>query len=212
MSTKAAAATKPPKSRGPTASLAAAVIDGSSETDLAGYAADLTSDNKSAATRAARIFEEVVAQAPTLAAPHIAKLVALLSSDANPRAVQAAAQCLPKVAAVAPAKVARHIDRMRQGYERCGNSGREGVVLTLAALCDASVAYQKRVVDVFERALAEAEPKLLVSWSEAVLPVLKGEPYATARAVVEQRMPDLPRPQAQKLADFLGVRLRLARG
>ena len=61
------------------------------------------------------------------------------------------------------------------------------------------------------KALAGAEPKTLLRWTELVLPALKGEPHAQARAVVEQRLPDVPRPQAEKIAEFLGIRLRRAR-
>ena len=82
---------------------------------------------------------------------------------------------------------------------------------TFVALCVASVAYQRRVVEVLEKALTGADPKTLVRWTEIVLPALKGEPHAQARAVVEQRLPEIPRPQAEKIADFLGIKLRPSR-
>ena len=47
------------------------------------------------------------------------------------------------------------------------------MVRTFVALCLASVAYQKRVVDVLERALAGAEPRPLQRWTERVLPALR---------------------------------------
>ena len=57
-------------------------------------------------------------------------------------------------------------------------------------------------------ALGQADARTLVRWTEIVLPALKGEPHARARAVVEGRIGELPRPIAQKLADFLGIKLR----
>jgi hypothetical protein len=44
-----------------------------------------------------------------------------------------------------------------------------------------------------------------------VLPALKGEPHAQARAVVEQRLSAIPRPQAEKISEFLGIKLRPSR-
>jgi hypothetical protein len=77
-------------------------------------------------------------------------------------------------------------------------------------LCTASVAYQKRLIDVMESALGKAEPKTLQQWTEIILPALKGEPHAQARAVVVARLEALPRPIAQQIATFLGVKLRPA--
>ena len=68
-----------------------------------------------------------------------------------------------------------------------------------------------RQADPRRKALTGAEPKTLLRWTELVLPALKGEPHAQARAVVEQRLNDIPRPQAEKIAEFLGIRLRPSR-
>ena len=87
-------------------------------------------------------------------------------------------------------------------------AGKDGLVRTFAALCSASVAYQKRLEPVLDLALGQADAKTLVRWTEIVLPALKGEPHARARAVVEGRVGELPRPVAQKLAEFLGIKLR----
>ena len=125
--------------------------------------------------------------------------------------VQASAAALPVLARVAPAKVARHLEKLRASFDTTSDVGKEGMVRTFVALCLASVAYQKRVVDVLEKALASAEPRTLQRWTELVLPALKGEPHAQARAVVEQRLPAIPRPQAEKIGDFLGIKLRPSR-
>src|SRR5262249_40933878 len=145
-----------------------------------------------------------------LCAPHIERFVRLLMSE-NARVVQTSAHALPALARVAPAKVARHLDRLRAGYDEASDVAKEGMVRTFVALCIASVAYQRRVVDVLEKALLGVEPKTLVRWTELVLPALKGEPHAQARAVVEQRLYEIPRQQAEKIAEFLGVKLRPSR-
>ncbi|MGD8860130.1 MAG: hypothetical protein PVI30_08950 [Myxococcales bacterium] len=196
--------------KGGAAALAASILEGSSERDLASYVADLDDPAETTATRAARVVEEVIAREPALGAPRIAVLVKLLRSP-HARVVQTAANALPELAAVAPAKVAKHMGKLRDAYPEVDKTAQDGIVRTFVTLCTASVAYQKRVIDIFERALGEADPKTLVRWTELVLPALKGEPHAMARAVVEARLPDLPRSEAQKIADFLGIKLRLAR-
>lgn len=197
------------RAKGGAAAVAASIVDGSAEQDLAHHIGELDSDNDGTATRAARVVDEVIKLAPELGAPHIERLVRFLSSE-RPRVVQTSASALPNLARVAPAKVARHLAKLRAHYDAGSEVARDGVVRTFVALCTASVAYQRRLIDVLERALGEADPKTLVSWAEAVLPALKGEPHAQARAVVEERLPALPRAEAQKLADFLGLKLRRA--
>lgn len=162
------------------------------------------------ASLAARVVEEVIQQKPQLGAPHIGRLVKLLIGGPA-RGAQTAALTLPLLAKVAPAKVARHLDTLREGFGAASEPAKDGMVRVFIALCLASVAYQRRVIDVLEKALAGAEPKTLVQWTELALPALKGEPHAQARAVVEQRMYEVPRPQAQRIADFLGVKLRVSR-
>ena len=83
------------------------------------------------------------------------------------------------------------------------------LVKTFAALCTASVAYQKRLEPVLTTALNGADGKTLLAWTQIVLPALKGEPHARARAVVEGRLNLIPRSYAQQIADFLGIKLRL---
>ncbi len=198
------------KKKSGSAEIAAQIAAGTAEPGLLHYARALEDPNTTTAAQAARVIEELVALRPELCAPHIERLVRLLMS-ANPRVVQASASALPVLTRVAPAKVARHLERLRNSYDAAGEVAKEGMVRTFVALCVASVAYQRRVVDVLERALAGAEPKTLVRWTELVLPALKGEPHAQARAVVEHRLNELPRPQAEKIADFLGVKLRPSR-
>jgi hypothetical protein len=193
----------------PVLSAAASAVLAGVEPGLLHYVQAMEQEGRPA-SQAARVVEEVVQQKPQLGAPHIAKLVkALLSGPA--RATQAAAACLPLLAKTAPAKVARHLELLREGFGRADEVAKDGMVRVFVALCLASVAYQRRVIDMLEIALSGAEPKQLVQWTELALPALKGEPHAQARDVVEKRLPELPRPQAQRIADFLGVKLRLSR-
>jgi hypothetical protein len=113
---------------------------------------------------------------------------------------------------VAPAKVAKHLKTLQGSFAQASDAGKDGLVRTFVALCLASVIYQKRLIEVFEQALREADTKTLPRWVELILPALKGEPYAQARTVAEQRMtnPELARPIAQRIADLLGVKLRVA--
>jgi hypothetical protein len=205
-------ASEPPggKKKSGGAELAAQIVAGTSELGLAHFARALEHENPHTSSQAARVIEEVVLLKPELVAPHIERLVRLLSST-NPRVVQASATTLPMLTRIAPAKVARHLERLRGGYPTASDVAKEGMVRIFVALCVASVAYQKRVIDVLESALASAEPKTLLRWAELVLPALKGEPHAQARSVVEGRLPEIPRPQAEKVAEFLGIRLRPSR-
>src|SRR5690606_11670644 len=99
---------------------------------------------------------------------------------------------------------------LTEGFTEASDIGKDGLVATFAALCTASVAYQKRLEPVLELALSSAEPKTLQRWTEIVLPSLKGEPHARARAVVEERLNHIPRQHAQPIAAFLGIKLRPA--
>lgn len=189
------------------ADIAAALAAGANDPPLSHYAKALEDENPNAAAHGARIIEELVALKPELCAPHIERLVRGLWSP-HPRVVQAAAAALPVLGKVAPAKVARHLDRLQTGFDTGSEAAKDGIVRTLVALCLASVAYQRRVVDVLEKALAGAEPKTLQRWTEVVLPALKGEPHAQAKSAVERRLPELPRPIAEKIAEQLGIKLR----
>lgn len=189
------------------ADIAAALAAGANDPPLMHYAKALDDDNPNAAAQGARVIEELVVLKPELCAPHIERLVRGLWSP-HARVVQAAAVALPVLGKVAPAKVARHLDRLQSGFEAGSEVAKDGIVRTLVALCLASVAYQRRVVDVLEKALGVAAPKTLQRWTEVVLPALKGEPHAQARSAVERRLPELPRPIAEKIAEQLGIKLR----
>jgi hypothetical protein len=193
----------------PELSAGAAAILAGNEGQLLQHVQALEQEGR-AASLAGRVVEEVIQHKPQLGAPHIARLVKLLVNGPA-RGAQTAAVTLPTLAKVAPAKVARHLDVLREGFGAASEPAKDGMVRVFIALCVASVAYQRRVIDVLEKALAGAEPKLLVQWTELALPALKGEPHAQARAVVEQRLYELPKPQAQRIADFLGVKLRVSR-
>ena len=199
-----------PKKKLSSAEIAEQIVAGVAEPGLVHYARALEDENPHTSGQAARVLEEVVQRKPELCAPYIDRIVRALMGG-NARAVQAGATALPVLARVAPAKVARHLEKLRASFDGATETGKDGMVRTFVALCLASVAYQKRVVDVLERALAGAEPRTLQRWTELVLPALKGEPHAQARAVVEQRLPEIPRPLAEKIGDFLGIKLRPSR-
>jgi hypothetical protein len=159
------------------------------------------------ATQAARVLSEIVTQKPELVVGLVDKFVKGLGSK-HKRVVQTSAEALPVVARVAPARVARHLDALKGSFDALPEVGKDGLVRTFANLCTASVAYQKRLEPVLTKALQQAQGKTLLAWTEAVLPSLKGEPHARARAVVEGRLYKIPRAVAQPIADFLGMKLR----
>lgn len=190
-------------------SAGAAAILGGDEAQLIQHIQALEVEGR-AASQSARVLEEVIQHKPLLGAPHIGRLVKVLVNGPA-RGSHAAAVTLPLLAKAAPAKVARHLELLRESFDKVSDPAKDGMVRVFIALCLASVAYQRRVIDVLEKALAGAEPKTLVQWTELALPALKGEPHAQARAVVERRLYELPKPQAQRIADFLGVKLRVSR-
>jgi hypothetical protein len=155
------------------------------------------------------VLEELSNQKPEMLAPHIERFVTSLASD-RPRVAQCAAHVLPILARVAPAKVAKHLPTMQASFGTASEIAKDGLVRTFVSLCLASVTYQRRLIEVFEHALRDADQKALVRWVELILPALKGEPYAQARSIAESRLqdPDLPRPIAQRVAELLGVKLR----
>jgi hypothetical protein len=171
------------------------------------HAENLTSDKPSAATASARILDDLLAKKPDLLVSAIDRFAVAVASP-NKRTVQTAAAALPVMAKLAPARVARHLPQLTEAFTQTSDVGKDGLVTTFAALCTASVAYQKRLEPVLELALSTADPKTLLRWAEVVLPSLKGEPHARARAVVEGRLPSMARPLAQPIATMLGIKLR----
>jgi hypothetical protein len=191
--------------------VAAELVAGTSSTSVEQYVRQLTDAKENTALQAARVLEELVREKPELLAPHIEFLISQLSSTRT-RVAQSAAHCLPVLARIAPAKVAKHLKTLQGSFASASDLAKDGLVRTFVALCIASVTYQKRLIENFEFALRGADPKHLVAWVEHILPALKGEPYAQARTIAEQRLsdPDLPRPIAQRVADLLGVKLRIS--
>lgn len=170
-------------------------------------AEDLASGKPTPMANAARTMEEWLLKRPEVLVPAIDRLIGCISSP-HKRAAQTAALALPVMGRLAPARVARHLPTLTEKFPECSEVAKDGLVATFAALCTASVAYQKRLEPVLDLALSSADPKTLLRWAEVVLPSLKGEPHARARSVVENRLPSMPRPQAQPIANFLGVKLR----
>lgn len=187
--------------------VAAGIVAELQTTQITTLGGQLVDDRPATATQAARVLEEVLAIKPEMLVTIIDRFVTGVLGE-NARVVQTCAAALPHMARLAPARVARHLQLLTDSFSAASPLGKDGLVRTFAALCSASVAYQKRLEPVLDLALGQADPKTLVRWTEIVLPALKGEPHARARSVVEARVADLPRPIAQKLADFLGIKLR----
>jgi hypothetical protein len=188
---------------------AKAIVEAADAAAVAEHAADLVSGKPTALATGARVLEEVLARKPEMLVPQIERLVAVIGSPQK-RAVQTAALALPVMARLAPARVARHLPTLTERFGLATDVAKDGLVATFAALCTASVAYQKRLEPVLEVALSTADPAVLGKWAETILPSLKGEPHARARAVVEGRLPQIPRALAQPIANFLGIKLRPA--
>jgi hypothetical protein len=169
---------------------------------------DLVSGKKTASANAARAIEEILEKKPEAVVPIIDRLAKAIAAE-DKRPAQTAAIALPVMARIAPARVARHLPKLKDSFDAATPTGKDGLVRTFAGLCTASVAYQKRLEAVLNKALGEADAKTLLKWTEVVLPALKGEPHARARATVEARLGRIPKAVAQKIADFLGIKLRL---
>ncbi|MBX3248190.1 MAG: hypothetical protein KF901_13505 [Myxococcales bacterium] len=195
--------------KGSSAKAAAEILDADDTTAKVAEQAELLLDERATvSTKAARVLHELVADKPELFSPHVDKLAKGITS-ANKRVVQLCADALPAVAKTAPARVAKHLELLKRSFEPANEIGRDGLVRTFANLCIASVAYQKRLEPVLTQALQGADGKTLHRWSEIVLPALKGEPHARARAVVEDRLDRIPRRYATDIATSLGIRLRV---
>jgi hypothetical protein len=196
-----------PKALSGTQALAAELIAQADTHAVMRHAAALEDEREGPSSQAARVLQEIAEQKPEMLVPLIERFSRLLVSK-NKRVVQTCAAALGPLSRIAPAKVAKQLPLLTQNWEHTTEEGQDGLVRAFAGLCTASVAYQKRLEPALARALGDADPKLLIRWTEIVLPALKGEPHARARAVVEQRLPNIPRPLAQKIADFLGIKLR----
>ena len=188
--------------------VAARVLAGEDEKTIADLGDDLVSGKKSVAAQAARVLDEILEKQPESVVPIIDRFAKAIGAPAK-RPAQSAANALPQMARVAPARVARHLPRLKESFDGATAAGKDGLIRTFAGLCTASVAYQKRLEDVLNKGLREADAKTLITWTEVVLPALKGEPHARARATVEGRLGRIPKVHAQKIADFLGIKLRL---
>jgi hypothetical protein len=197
------------KKSGGAAAVAKKILeDESPQSKIAEHGETMMEGPRTAATQSARVLSEVLNEKPELVVPLVSKFAKGISST-NKRVVQTSAEALPAIARIAPARVARQLDVLKSSFEAANDVGKDGLVKTFAALCTASVAYQKRLEPVLTQALKGADGKTLLAWSQIVLPALKGEPHARARAVVEGRLNLIPRAHAQQIADFLGIKLRL---
>ena len=206
---KKSAVAKEAKPKTGASKLAAEILASEDVAPRVAEQAELLLDPRSTtATRAARVLHELVTEHADLLATHVEKFAQGVTSK-HKRVVQTSADALPAIARIAPAKVAKHLDTLKESFEPTSADGKDGLVRTFANLCTASVAYQKRLEPVLTLALEGCDGKTLLRWSGIVLPALKGEPHARARAVVEERLDRIPRSIAQQIATTLGVRLRV---
>ena len=200
---------KPAKKAGGAAAVAQKILaEDNPQSKLAEHGETMMEGPRTAATQSARVLSEIIAEKPELVVPLVAKFAKGVSSS-NKRVVQTSAEALPAIARIAPARVARQLEVLKSSFEQANDVGKDGLVRTFAALCTASVAYQKRLEPVLTLARNGADGRTLWDWTQIVLPALKGEPHARARAVVEGRLNLIPRSYAQQIADFLGIKLRL---
>ncbi len=199
---------KPKKLTGAAAE-AARVLESEEKAAMITELADTLLDSRSSvATKAARVLHEIVAQQPDTLVTHVERFARGLTSK-HKRVVQTSADALPAIAKIAPARVAKHLDILKESFEPAILDGKDGLVRTFANLCTASVAYQKRLEPVLTLALETATGKSLLRWTEIVLPALKGEPHARARSVVEDRLDRIPRAIAQQIASTMNFKLRV---
>ncbi|MFT5356840.1 MAG: hypothetical protein ACI9KE_004066 [Polyangiales bacterium] len=175
---------------------------------IAELAEGILDSRSSVATKAARVLHEIVLVQPEALVSQVERFARGLTSK-HKRVVQASADALPAIAKIAPARVAKHLDVLKDSFEPAILDGKDGLVRTFANLCTASVAYQKRLEPVLTLALETADGKSLLRWSEIVLPALKGEPHARARSVVEDRLDRIPRAIAQQIASTMNFKLRV---
>ena len=173
---------------------------------MAAHAERLSAGSRTAAA-SARVLEELIVTDAALLVPHIEALLTALSSPV--KVVQEkAAMMLPILAAEAPAKLAKRLLPVEEYWAAATPRVRDGIMRAFAALCQASVAYQRRLEGSLSAAFAAATAKELLAWVELILPAMKGEPYANLRQVAVRRLATLPKASAQKLADQLGESLR----
>ena len=199
----------PPKTGGGSAGEAARIMAEETPASLVTEQVELMLDSRrTVATKAARVVHEIVNEKPELLVSHVEKFARALTAKPK-RVVQTAGDALPAIAKISPARVAKHLATLKDAFEPTLADGKDGLVRTFANLCTASVAYQKRLEPILTHALEGANGKTLLRWSEIVLPALKGEPHARARAVVEDRLDRIPRSIAQQIATNLGFKLRV---
>lgn len=209
---KAAEKIATPESKEPTGKTLAKVDEITSANDKAErvqkLAEAMNGSPRAKAVEAAEILHAMVDSHAALLVPHVAAFAEGLSVR-NKRVVQTCADALPAIAKVAPAKVAKHLDTLKDAFEPTMIDGKDGLVRTFSNLCSASVAYQKRLEPSLTLALETAKVTHLERWASTILPALKGEPHARARTVVEHRLNRIPRSQAQAIASAINFDLRI---
>lgn len=192
--------------RGPANELADGLIAGTERRDLRQLVSALDKGGSDAGV-IADALRDVAEREPKLLGPVIGRL-ARQTRHPDPVVAAACGAILAELCKTSPAKVAKQIDTLTDALSDAGPAARDGIVHTFIALCAASVVYQRRLGGTLSQALAGADMQQLSSWAQLMLPTLKGEPYANAREIVEQRLSDLPRTEGQALCATIGVSYR----
>lgn len=196
----------PSKSAGRTGGSAAraeAVVAEADHVAIEKYLAAMAGEGPGA-DRAARVLEQVALMDAAMLAGHVPELLSLMYGG-RPRVAQAAGIALSELTKTTPAKVGKHLGTLRDHADSGSAEAQAGTFMTLVGLCRASVSYQRRVQDLLENALRKASSDDFLVWARMALPVLKGEPYAELRSLVEARLPTESAKKARDLADELGL-------
>ena len=124
----AAAAKQAKKSAGGAAAIAYKILaEENPQSKIAEQGETMMEGPRTAATQAARVLSEVIAEKPELVVPLVAKFAKGISSS-NKRVVQTSAEALPAIARIAPARVARQLDVLRGSFEQANDVGKDGLV------------------------------------------------------------------------------------
>lgn len=168
---------------------------------------DLIATSTAKVNHAAEVIDAVLEKNIELGV-HIADALVRALIGKNRKAAAMAQSRLPELSRNAPAKVAKHLAMLQNAFKDASAAVQDGIVEIYLVLCHASITYQRKLEQSFHELMRNANDKQLLVWAEIILPVLKGEPHASTREIIEARIPELTKNNAKKLADILGIKLR----
>ena len=114
------------KASGGAAAEAERLLEAQDNAAIGAHTENMISGGRTAATQSARVVSEIVTRKPEALASFVDRLVTGLRSE-HKRVIQASAQALPAVAQVAPARVAKHLDRLKEGFDELSEAGQDGM-------------------------------------------------------------------------------------